>query len=162
MSEIYTPLLEEPLEFNLTLSGNNYYNLFFRGQKEALDRMLNFCLGYGVSKDYFELSSNHYYVLTPMNRLKSALLNCFRGEIVKAKNENINYTCLDVKDELGDVVEIKVEWDEDKLNELAAEKVELFLQKCGKEDFTYSANKYYAEEYSFGTIFTPEPEKITE
>ena len=162
MSKTYIPLLEEPLELNLTLSGNNYYNLFFRGQKEALDRMLNFCLGYGVSKDYFELSSNHYYVLTPMSRLKSALLNCFRGEIVRDKNQDINYISLYIKDELGDVVEVKVEWDENKLNELAAEKVELFLQKCGKEDFTYSVNQHYAEEYSFGTIFTPEPEKITE
>jgi hypothetical protein len=162
MSETYTPLLEEPLEFNLTLSGNNYYNLFFRGPKEALDRMLNFCLGYGVSKDYFELSDNHYYVLTPMSRLKSALLNCFRGEIVKAKNENINYICSYVKDELGDVVEVKVQWDEDKLNELAAEKIELFLQKCGNQDFTYSVNQHYAEEYSLGTIFTQEQEKITE
>ena len=162
MSKTYIPLLEEPLELNLTLSGNNYYNLFFRGQKEALDRMLNFCLGYGVSKDYFELSSNHYYVLTPMSRLKSALLNCFRGEIVRDKNQDINYISLYIKDELGDVVEVKVEWDENKLNELAAEKVELFLQKCGKEDFTYSVNQHYAEEYSFGTIFTPVPEKITE
>jgi hypothetical protein len=140
-------LLDEPLSFTLCLSGNNYYGLFFEGEGEALERMHNFCLSYGLSKTVHTYKENHHYVLAPLDRIKSCLINCFRGEIVKNKNEEIHYVTKELRDEVGDAVEITVEWDEGKLNQLAEDKYNLFIERASRECLFEKVHKKFTPDF---------------
>jgi hypothetical protein len=140
-------LLDEPLNFTICLAGNGYHGLFFEGPDDALERMFNFCLSYGLSNKCHKYKDNHYYTMAPLDRIKSCLLNCFRGEIVKDKEAQINYTTREIKDELGDTVEITVEWDEEKLNELASRKLETFFSRASNECLFEKTRKQFAPDF---------------
>lgn len=158
------PLLTETGEFYLDNLTNHYLTFAFKGDDAFLERTSNLLFNYASLKNTHKLNDNFYYCHIPLERLKRALFLVFRAEIIQEKTSLIDYVTKQVRDELGDVVEIQVEWDEIKLEELSNKKVEKFLAtKIIVEDLKlYSENKPFVGEYRVGCYQDSEPERITE
>jgi hypothetical protein len=157
-------LLSETGQFYLDNITNKYVTFAFRGDEEFLKRTENLLVNCGAVKNTHSINETFSYCLIPLDRLKRALFLNFRAEIVQSKTEHINYVTQQIKDEVGDVVEIQVEWDEDKLEELSNVKVEEFLSsKIIYEDLKiYRDDKPCMGEYKVGYYQDAEPERITE
>ncbi len=150
------PLLTETGSFTVSDSSSRYLAFLFAGNDEFLERTKNLCVNYGIVErgSFHKFRDQHYYCLTPLDRLKDGLLNYFRGEVIFEKSEEINYVATALKDELGDTVEITVDWDEQKVMELAECKLNRFFgEKVRWENILDLSQKYSpAAEYSLGTI----------
>lgn len=122
-------LLSENGEFFLDNLNSNYITFAFRGDNSFITRVENFLHNYGALEqgEIHKLTDNFFYALTPLARLKTALCESFRGEIIQSKTSEINYIVGEIKDEEGDVIDFTIEWDETKLMELAGKKTEEFL-----------------------------------
>jgi hypothetical protein len=122
-------LLTEQGEFFLDNLTSNYITFAFRGDNSFITRVENFLHNYGALEhgEIHKLTDNFFYALAPLARLKQALTESFRGEIIQSKTSEIHYIVEDIKDEEGDVIDFTIEWDETKLMELANAKTEEFL-----------------------------------
>lgn len=158
------PLLAETGQFYLDNLTNQYVTFAFKGTNDFLERTENLLFNCGATKNTHKINEEFYYCHVPLDRLKRALFLNFRAEIIQDKTALIDYVTKQVKDELGDVVEIQVDWDENKLEELSNKKVEeFFAAKIIIEDLKlYSENKPFIGEYKVGCYQDPEPERITE
>ncbi len=86
-----TSLIYETCTFTISNSGGGYIAFCFSANPEVSQRIENFCHNYGVAKEIHRLDDRYLYALTPLHRLKTALLSLFRAEIIHEKPLSICY-----------------------------------------------------------------------
>jgi hypothetical protein len=148
-------LLNETGQFFLDNLHSSYVTFGYSGDSDFLNRMENFFFNYGVltKGEPHKIKECFYYVLTPYDRLEKALTECFKGEILKEKKEQIDYTVRAIKDEIGDEIDFEITWDEQKLTELANERANLFFEKVQQVSLDiYSSEAGLNEEYRLGNV----------
>jgi DNA-binding HxlR family transcriptional regulator len=149
------PLLTETGDFTISNSTSNYVEFLFFGDQEFLERTKILCENYGLlwRGAFHTFKEHHLYILTPLDRLKSGLLEYFRGEVIFEKQQEINYKTTELKDELGDTVEIMVDWCEEAVMLLAQQKLDRFLsEKVKYENLLDRPDSTPLTEYSLGTL----------
>jgi hypothetical protein len=149
------PLLTESGTFTISDPSSTYICFLFCGTDEFLERTKILCENYGLlwRGDYHKFKDQHLYILTPLTRLKEGLLKYFRGEVIFEKNKEINYVTTELKDEIGDCVEITVSWDEEAVMMLAQRKLDRFMsEKVKYENLLDRADSTPLTEYSLGTL----------
>lgn len=158
------PLLSETGEFYLDNQTSKYVNFAFKGDEGFITRTSNFLFNYAAVKNTHKINEDFYYCHVPLDRLKRALFLVFRAEIVQEKASLIDYVAKQITDEVGDVVEVQVEWDEVKLEELANKRLEqFFIEKITVQDLNlYPNNCPFIGEYGVGCYQDAEPERIAE
>jgi len=149
------PLLTESGTFTISDPSSTYICFLFFGDDAFIERTKILCENYGLlwRGAFHKFKDQHWYILTPLDRLKEGLLKYFRGEVIFEKQQEINYTTAELKDELGDTVEITVSWDEDKVMELAQHKLDRFFSdKVKYENLLDRADSTPLTEYRLGTL----------
>lgn len=148
-------LTSEQGEFFLNNPNSEYCTFAYRGDLEFLRRMETLFFNYGIleSGEIHIIKDNFNYILTPLARLESGLIELFKGEIITSKENEINKVFLEIKDEIGDVINYEVEWDQGKVEELAKIELQKFMGKCKTDPVAiYYRNSYGTESYSMGKI----------
>jgi hypothetical protein len=154
-------ILDEECEFVISNPTSNYCEFFFKASPEVINRISNFIHNYGVTTGKIhKYTEGQHYIYAPIDRIKDGLLQCFRGEIILKGDENqIDYVIENGED--GEVNDIT--WNEEKLMNLAQEKLSLFWEKIQFINMiqNYESSMSYAEEYNIGYIHNEEPELLT-
>ena len=148
-------LTSEQGEFFLNNPNSDYCTFAYRGDQKFLERMENLFFNYGIleSGEIHQIKDNFHYILTPLARLESGLIECFKGEIITSTENEISKVFLEIKDSEGEVIDYEVEWDQGKVEELARIEFEKFMGKCKTEPVSiYYRNSYGTESYSMGKI----------
>lgn len=148
-------LLNETGKFYLDNETSQYITLGFSGDDAFLTRTENFLFNYGVvrSGSVHKLKDQFHYILCPLSRLDEALLNCFRGEIIKEKTEDIGYITKAIRDEIGDEIDFEISWDEQKVTDLANERANIFMERIQRVALNIYGDGYQqVGEYSLGRI----------
>ena len=151
-------LLQEIGTFIISTSGNHYHGFFFKGDDSFGRRMTNFCYNYGVTTGKVRrFEDGSYYVLTKIEKLKEALLNLFRGEIILA-HKDIDYTA-----KIDENEEAVVDWDQNKVDMLALDRLNQFWEKITFRNLLMTEDSgAYTFEHNIGCYQDAEPEMITE
>jgi hypothetical protein len=85
--------------------------------------------------------------------LDEALMSCFRGEIIKEKSSEIDYIVKMICDEVGDEIDCQIEWNEQKVTDLANERANLFMERIERVSLNiYSENAGESEVYTLGRV----------
>jgi hypothetical protein len=149
------PLLTESGTFTISDPSSNYICFLFFGDDAFIDRTKILCENYGLlwRGSFHKFKDQHWYILTPLDRLKEGLLKYFRGEVIFEKQQEINYVKGEIKDELGDTVEITVDWCEEAVMRLAQIKLDRFMsEKVKYENLLDRADSTPLTEYRLGTL----------
>jgi hypothetical protein len=148
-------LLNETGKFYLDNQNSEYVTLAFSGDDAFLKRTENFLYNYGVlrSGSVHKLKDQFNYIHCPLSRLDEALMSCFRGEIIKEKSSEIDYIVKMICDEVGDEIDCQIEWNEQKVTDLANERANLFMERIERVSLNiYSENAGESEVYTLGRV----------
>lgn len=155
-------LLNERGSFTISISGNGYVGFFFHGGDEFIERCINFCVNYGLLQTG-KVNSFHdgsKYILTPLNRLQNGIKQYFINQVIMENPNEIAKKI--IYDDDGAAVDIT--WDQEKVEAIAAQRVELFLKTRVEYNnlLEYEGGTHHNVEYGFGTINEMKSEPLTE
>ena len=148
-------LFSETGTFYLDNLKADYITFAYKGDEDFIKRTENLLINYNGLKngETHRINDNFYYAFVKLKWFKSALKSCLRNEIIQEKTPLIDYLVKHIKDADGDIIDVNIEWDDDKLEELAARRVEEFLvTKIIYEDvLIYPENRMVGgDEYQMG------------
>jgi len=132
------------------LSNYGQYDAFmFSGDASFLERIENFCINYGINGkgDFYTFDESTRYCLTPLERLKKALLDNFRNELMAAQPiSTMTEDGWDISYDLQVIERQAIELANDFFeNKLAKDNI---LNKVGEYQATYSESQIEKSEES--------------
>lgn len=143
-------LTQEQGDFYLNNPNSEYCTFAYSGDQKFLERMETLFFNYGIleSGEIHTIKDNFNYILTPLQRLQSGLIELFKGEIITSTTNSIDKAFKEIRDGEGDLIDYEVSWDESKVEELARAELEKFMGRCRTEPVAiYYRNSYGTEAY---------------
>lgn len=122
-------LLNETGTFYLDNLNADYITFAYKGDSEFIKRTENLLHNYdGIRNgETHQITENFHYALIKLDWLKTALKSCMSNEIICEKTPLIDYLVKHIKDSDGDIIDVNIEWDDEKLDKMAEKRVEEFL-----------------------------------
>ena len=157
MAETGTFIISSPLDSKR----EGAISFFFKGDDSFINRMTNFCYNYGLTENgkIYKYQDFHFYVYTTLTRLKDALVQLFKAEIIQS-HKNIDYQAI-YDEELGS----DVTWNEQKVNDLAEEEFKNFwASKIISQNLliNYASTPAFIDELGMGYVNDMGIDPITE